>query len=162
MVTICTTSLTFSNPTFCPHSCIYVFCVGLRTYSHYFPIQHKLTGLYNRYGVCLLRGTDWIFKYDLYYYASRAALTDINFKISTQTQPPPTLSKFRHNAALQTQNSAPKLVVFPRSILQQPIPQHLPLFTTQSFNLLPACLYHKDERALPGNLQNNSFSISFL
>jgi len=23
-----------------PHSCIYVFCVDLRTNTHYFPIQH--------------------------------------------------------------------------------------------------------------------------
>ena len=29
--TICTDSLTFNNSTFCPHSCIYVFCVDLRT-----------------------------------------------------------------------------------------------------------------------------------
>jgi len=40
VVTICTTSLTFNNLTFCPHSCIYVFCVDLRTNSHYFPTQH--------------------------------------------------------------------------------------------------------------------------
>jgi len=26
--------------TFCPHSCIYVFCVDLKTNSYYFPIQH--------------------------------------------------------------------------------------------------------------------------
>ena len=39
VVTTCTTSLTFNNSTFCPH-CIYVFCVDLRTNSHYFPIQH--------------------------------------------------------------------------------------------------------------------------
>ena len=32
--------LTFGNSVFCPHSCIYVFCVDLRTNSHYFPIQH--------------------------------------------------------------------------------------------------------------------------
>jgi len=64
--TICTASLTFSKSTFCPHSCIYVFCVDLRTNTHYFPIQHKLTGMYNRDGVCLLRGTDWVFKSDRY------------------------------------------------------------------------------------------------
>jgi len=29
-----------TNTTFCPHSCIYVFCVDLRTNSDYFPIQH--------------------------------------------------------------------------------------------------------------------------
>jgi hypothetical protein len=40
VVTICTASLTFTNSTFCPHSCIYVFCVDLRTNSDYFPIQH--------------------------------------------------------------------------------------------------------------------------
>ena len=45
-----------------PTQCIYVFCVDLSTNSHYFPIQHQLTGLYNRDGVCLLRGTDWCFK----------------------------------------------------------------------------------------------------
>ena len=28
------------NSTFCPHSCIYVFCVDLRTNSDYFLIQH--------------------------------------------------------------------------------------------------------------------------
>jgi len=64
VVTICTTSLTLSNSTFCPHSCIYVFCVDLRTNSDYFPIQHWLSGFYNWDGVCLLRGTDWIFKYN--------------------------------------------------------------------------------------------------
>ena len=37
VVTICTASLTFSNSTFCPTRCIYVFCVDLRTISHYFP-----------------------------------------------------------------------------------------------------------------------------
>ena len=41
-----------------PTLCIYVFCVDLRTNSHYFPIQ--LTGYYNPGAVCLLRGTDWI------------------------------------------------------------------------------------------------------
>jgi len=38
-----------------------MFCVDLRTNSDYFPTQHYLTGLYNRDGVCLLRGTDWVF-----------------------------------------------------------------------------------------------------
>ena len=32
--------LNIHNSPFCPHSCIYVFCVDLRTNSHYFPIQH--------------------------------------------------------------------------------------------------------------------------
>ena len=45
-----------------PTQCIYVFCVDLRTNSDYFPIQLKLTGLYNRDEVCLLRGTDWVSK----------------------------------------------------------------------------------------------------
>ena len=35
------------------------------------PIQHKLTGFYNRDEKCLQRGTDWVFKYDrfmMYFY----------------------------------------------------------------------------------------------
>ena len=36
-----------------PTQCIYVFCVDLRTNSHYFPIQHSLTGLYNRDTACV-------------------------------------------------------------------------------------------------------------
>jgi len=46
-----------------PTQCIYVFCVDLRTNSHYFHIQHLLTGLYNRDGECLLRGMGRIFKH---------------------------------------------------------------------------------------------------
>ena len=37
--------------------------VGRTPLDDYFPIQHELTGFYNRDGVCLLRGTDWIFIY---------------------------------------------------------------------------------------------------
>jgi len=46
---------------------IYVFCVDLRTNSHYFPIQHLLTGLYNRDGVFTARyGLDiYVFCVDL-------------------------------------------------------------------------------------------------
>ena len=32
--------------------------------SYYSPTQHKLIGFYNRNGECLLRGTDWVFKYN--------------------------------------------------------------------------------------------------
>jgi len=42
-----------------PTQCVYVFCVDLRTNSDYFPIEHRLAGLYKRDAVCLLRGTDW-------------------------------------------------------------------------------------------------------
>jgi len=40
VVAICNTSLTFTNSTFCPTQCIYVFYVDLRTNSDFFPIQH--------------------------------------------------------------------------------------------------------------------------
>jgi len=43
-----------------PTQRIYVFCVDLRTNSDYFTI-----GFYNRDGVCLLRGTDWVCKCSL-------------------------------------------------------------------------------------------------
>jgi len=41
-----------------------MLCVGLRTNSDYFPIQHGLISFYGRDGVCLLRGTDWVFIYN--------------------------------------------------------------------------------------------------
>jgi len=47
-----------------PTECIYVFCVDLKTNIDYFPTQHSLTGFYNGDGVCLLRGTNWSFKYN--------------------------------------------------------------------------------------------------
>jgi hypothetical protein len=48
-----------------PTHCIYVFCVDLRTNSDYFPVQHWLAGFHNRDGECLLRCTDWVFKYNV-------------------------------------------------------------------------------------------------
>ena len=62
LVTWCTNSLTFNNCTFCPH-CIYVFGIYLRTNSDLCHLQHKLIGFYNRDVKCLLRGTNWGFKY---------------------------------------------------------------------------------------------------
>ena len=47
-----------------PTQRIYVFCVDLRTNSDYCTVQHWLTGFCNPEGVCLLRGTDWIFSYN--------------------------------------------------------------------------------------------------
>ena len=43
-------------------TCIYVFCVYLRTNSDLCHLQHKLIGSYNQDEKCLLRGTDWVFK----------------------------------------------------------------------------------------------------
>jgi hypothetical protein len=42
------------------------FCMDLRTNGDYFPIQHELTGFYNRDRECLLRGMSWVFKYRLF------------------------------------------------------------------------------------------------
>ena len=42
---------------------IYVFCIYLRTNSDLCHLQHKLIGFYNRDEKCLLRGTNWVFKY---------------------------------------------------------------------------------------------------
>ena len=64
VVTICTTRFNLHKFYVLPIQCIRVFCVDLRTNSDYFPVQHKLTGLYNWEGVCLLRGTDWVFIYN--------------------------------------------------------------------------------------------------
>ena len=60
VVTIIITGLTLQIVRFA----LYVFCVYLGTNSHYFPIQHLLTGLYKRRRKCLLCGTDWVFNHD--------------------------------------------------------------------------------------------------
>jgi hypothetical protein len=63
-VTICTTRFNIQKLYVLPTRFIFVICVGLRTNSCYFLIEYEGTGVYNRGGLCLLRGTDWIFKYD--------------------------------------------------------------------------------------------------
>ena len=55
-----------------PTQCIYVFCVDLRTNSDYFPYRALSDWFYNRDGVCLLRGTDWVFvSYSSYFPVQR-------------------------------------------------------------------------------------------
>ena len=61
MFAVCTSRFTIQKFYVLPTQCIYLFCTSLRTNSDYFPIQQSLTGFYNRDGVCLLRGTDWVF-----------------------------------------------------------------------------------------------------
>jgi len=56
---------------------------------------------------CLLRGTDWVFKCNLCYYASRAALPDINFKISTHSQPSQSMPPCKHKIRPQSSSSFP-------------------------------------------------------
>jgi hypothetical protein len=41
---------------------LYVFFIYLRTNSDLCHLQHKLIGFYNRDEMCLLRGTNWVFK----------------------------------------------------------------------------------------------------
>jgi hypothetical protein len=74
MVTWCTNTLTFNNCTFCPH-CIYVFCIYLRTNSGLCHLHHKLIGFYNRDEKCLLRGTNWIFKYSSLRFVFKGLIT---------------------------------------------------------------------------------------
>jgi hypothetical protein len=70
VVTICTTSLTFNNSTFCPHNVFMCFV--------WISEQTAIISLYSINGlvfttetVCLLRGTDWIHIGVLVTYASR-------------------------------------------------------------------------------------------
>jgi hypothetical protein len=49
-----------------PTQYIYVFCVDLRTNSDYFTVQLWLVGVYNRDGLCLLRGMFYVFICILY------------------------------------------------------------------------------------------------
>jgi hypothetical protein len=63
---ICTTSLAFTNSTFCPHSA-FMSCADLRTKSDYFPIRHSLTGFYNQDGVFTARYGLNIYKTQVYF-----------------------------------------------------------------------------------------------
>ena len=70
-ITLCTTRFNIKKFYVLPTQCIFVMCMDLRTNSDYFPIQHWLTSLYSWNGVCLLRGTDWIFIYNSTFYPHR-------------------------------------------------------------------------------------------
>ena len=65
MVTTCTASLTCSNSTFCPHS-IFMCFVWIWEQTAIISLYsiNYVTGLCNRDGVCLLRGTDWVLIYN--------------------------------------------------------------------------------------------------
>ena len=41
----------------------YYYVIYLRTNSDFCQLHHKLNGFYNQEEKCLLRGTDWVFKY---------------------------------------------------------------------------------------------------
>jgi hypothetical protein len=90
-----------------------------------------------------------------------AAPAEINFEIFAQyaaTSPPPKWSKFVLNDGCCPPNTKfhPSVQNFPCAVCSQQCTSHyLTLFTTQNFMLLPASLYQKDERALPGNLQSS-------
>ena len=64
MVTLSTARFIIQNFYVLPTQCVYMLYVNMRTNSDYFPIHHKLIGFYNRDAKCLLRGTDWVFKYN--------------------------------------------------------------------------------------------------
>jgi len=81
---------------------------------------------------------------------------------STATSPLPTV-----HCQQSTGNSPLPTVHCQQSTANSPLPtvhcqqstsHRLTLFTSQRFSLLPACLYQKDGRALPGNLQCTKLS----
>jgi hypothetical protein len=56
------TSLTFNTCALCPR-CVNLFCIYLTTNSDLCYLHHKLISFYNRDEKCLLRGTNWVFKW---------------------------------------------------------------------------------------------------
>ena len=66
MVTLFTIMLNTKKSYILPIQCIYVFFL-FSEQTDYFPMCHPLTWLYNRDAVCLLRGTSWVFKWNLVY-----------------------------------------------------------------------------------------------
>ena len=63
MVTICTTSLTFNNSTFCPHS-VFMCFVWIWEQTAIISLHNINWLVFITETVCLLRGTDWIFIYN--------------------------------------------------------------------------------------------------
>ena len=57
---------------------VFVFCIHLRTNSDLCHLQHKLIGFYNRDGKCLLRGTDWVFKYSSLRFVFKGLTLSVN------------------------------------------------------------------------------------
>ena len=62
VVTLCTTKFNIQQFYVLSTECICVSFMVVRTNRDYFPIQHWLFGFYKPHGMCLLLGTDWIFK----------------------------------------------------------------------------------------------------
>ena len=127
-----------------PTQCIYVFCVDLRTNSDYLPVQHWLTGLYNRDGVCLLRGADWVF-------ISNSVDAGLNnflrpYLHSSFSPPSNYVQMFNFSPLLHT-------VIIPFPTTSLPF-LHFPTTYLSSSLSLP-----KDERAMPGNFQSSTFSF---
>ena len=78
VVTIRTASLTFNNSTFCPHSVFmcFVWIWGQTAIISLYSIDW-LVGFYNWDGVCLLRGTAWVFIYKSAYFQSFKCLMSL-------------------------------------------------------------------------------------
>ena len=63
VVTICTTSLTFNNSTFCPHS-VFMCFVWISEQTAIISLYIINWLVYITETVCLLRGTDWVISYN--------------------------------------------------------------------------------------------------
>ena len=70
------------------HTAVFVwfFFVDLRTNSHYFPIKHQLTGLYNRDGESLLRGTDLMLNYKSGEFLPRNRISPVSIILTNTVQ----------------------------------------------------------------------------
>ena len=68
-----------------PMYLFFFFCIYLRTNSDLCHLQHKLIGFYNRDEKCLLRGTNWVFKYNSLSFVFKELITTTN--IYSQCKP---------------------------------------------------------------------------
>jgi hypothetical protein len=73
VVTIYTTSFNIHKSYVLPTECIYVFCMSV-CFSVFCPIQHWLTAFYKRDRECSLRGTNWVFKYNIMFRRNRLSV----------------------------------------------------------------------------------------
>jgi len=77
-----------------------VFCIYLRTNSDLCHLHHKLIGFYNPDEKCLLRGTNWVFKYSRLRFVCEGLTYLPESPVKSFPQRPSALSLFREKRSI--------------------------------------------------------------
>ena len=111
-----------------------------------------MSGFYNRDGVCLLRGTDWIFKY-------RGLSLTLVFKTNfifwgAKRSPLKVIRVYLYNAVLQYKMQPKRSTSFLRWKFPAFQSHYATPLTSKHLTIFPTYVYWINEWTLPGNLYN--------